>query len=310
VNNPPGNTSIGILAQSLFNAVNANAALQGADGVVASDFADDTFCGIVAAQFTLYARSPGWAASQIQVTLTASSDLLVLPSGTNMLQDNINDLRPRNHLYVSSGVASLPVRFTFDTTQFPDGWHQLTAVAYEGTSVRTQTPISRNVRFQNTTLTATFSALLAGTNATLDMPLQFSITASTNDISRIELFSTGGSIGVVSNLQTAVFTAPSGLLGLGLHPFYALVTDTPGHRYQTQTVWIRLVPSFGLSISPNPLTLSWEAIPGQRYEVLATTNITTGFKPVASVTAASTLAQWPISAPGGPAGFYRVQLGP
>ncbi len=146
----------------------------------------------MAAQLTLYARSPGWPASQIQVTFTASTNLLALPSGTNLLQDNLTDLRPRNHLYVSSGAASLPVSFVLDTTRFPDGYHQLTAVAYEGTSVRTQTRISRNVRIQNTSLTATFTPLLAGTNATLDMPLQFAVTASATNISRIELFSTGG----------------------------------------------------------------------------------------------------------------------
>jgi hypothetical protein len=192
----------------------------------------------------------------------------------------------------------------------PDGWHQLTAVAYEGTSVRTQTPVSRNVRIQNTSLTATLAALLAGTNATPGMPLQFSVAASGGTISRIELFSTGGSVGVVSNQPSAVFTAPSAALGLGLHRFYALVTDAAGHRCQTQTVWIRLVPSFTLSISRSPLTLSWTAIQGQRYEVLAATNITGSFQPVASVTATSAVAQWPISAPDGAAAFYRVQLSP
>jgi uncharacterized protein (TIGR03790 family) len=308
--NTTAGTTVAALTQSLVNSVNAALALQGPDGVLASDFADDTYCGIVAAQFTLYARSPGWAASQIQVTLTASTNLLVLPSGTYGLQDNINDLRPRNHLYVSSGAVSLPVGFQFDTTQFADGWHQLTAVAYEGTSVRTQTPVSRNVQIQNSPLSATFTALLAGTNATLSTPLQFSVTASENNISRIELFSTGGCVGVVSNQSTAVFTAPSAMLGLGLHPFYALVTDTAGHRYQTQTVWIRLVPSFTISISRSPLTLSWTAIPGQRYNVLAATNITGTFQSVATVTANSTSAQWPISAPGGAAAFYRVQISP
>ena len=156
-NTAPG-TTIATLVQNLLNLVNANPALQSADGVLAADFVDDTSCGIVAAQFTLYARSPGWPASQIQVTFTASTNLLALPSGTNLLQDNLTDLRPRNHLYVSSGAASLPVSFVLDTTRFPDGFHQLTAVAYEGTSVRTQTRISRTVRIQNTALTATLHA--------------------------------------------------------------------------------------------------------------------------------------------------------
>ena len=284
--------------------------MQSADGVLAADFADDTYCGIVAAELTLYARSPGWAASQIQVAFTASTNLLALPSGTNLLQDNLTDLRPRNHLYVSSGAASLPVSFVLDTTLLPDGFHQLTAVATEGTSVRTQTRISRSVRVQNTALTATFTPLLAGTNATLDLPLQFTVTASATNIARIELFSTGGSVGVVSNQPSATFTAPSAALGLGLHPFYALVTDTDGNQYQTETDWIRLVLPFKLSIAKAPLRLSWPAIPGQRYDVLAATNLSSAFQIVTSLVASNTVAQWPIPTPVAAASFYRVRLSP
>jgi uncharacterized protein (TIGR03790 family) len=308
-NTAPG-TNIATLVENLLNLVNANPALQSADGVLAADFGDDTGCGMVAAQLTLYARTPGWPASQVQVTFTASTNLLALPSGTYPLQDNLTDLRPRNHLYVGSGVASLPASFVLDTTSLPDGFHQLTAVASEGTSVRTQTRITRTVRIQNTALTATLIPLLVGTNATLDMPLQFSVTASTGDISRIELSSTGGSIGVISNQPSALFTVPSAVLGLGLHPFYALVTDTSGNRYQTQTDWIRLIPPFQLSISSPPLTLSWPATPGQRYDVLATTNLSRPFQTVTSLVASNTVIQWPIPTAAAPASFYRARLSP
>jgi uncharacterized protein (TIGR03790 family) len=310
VTNTTAGTTIATLLQSLANLVNATPALQSADGVMASDFGDATYCGIVAAQFTLYARSPGWPASQIQVTFTASQNLLALPSGTNLLQDNLTDLRPRNHLYVSSGAASLPVSFVLDTSRFPDGFHQLTAVACEGTSVRTQTRASRSVWFQNTALAASFTPLLAGTNTTLDAPLQFAVTANATNISRLELFSTGGSVGVASNQPSAVFTAPSAFLGLGLHPFYALVTDTAGNRYQTETAWIRLVPSIQLNLSGAPLKLSWPAAPGVGYDVLAATNLAGAFQTVTSIVASSALVQWPIPAPASAASFYRVSVSP
>ena len=309
VTNTTSGTTIATLVQSLLNLVNANPALQSTDGVLASDFSDDTYCGIVAAQFNLYARSPGWPASQIQVAFTASTNLLALPFGTNRLQDNLTDLRPRNHLYVSSGAASLPTSFVLDTTRLSDGFHVLTAVAYEGNSVRTQTGVSRTVRIQNTDLTASFTPLLAGTNTTLDMLLQFSVTASATNISRIELFSTGGSLGVVSNQPSAVFTVPSATLGLGLHPFCALVTDTAGNQYQTETDWIRL-PYYKVSISSAPLKLSWPAIPGQRYNILSTTNLASAFQTVTSVVASNTVVQWPIPAPVRAARFYRVSLSP
>lgn len=310
VTNTASGDSIATLVSNLVNLVKATPALQSSDGVLAADFADDTYCGIVAAEFKLYARSPGWPASQIQVAFTASTNLLALPSGTNCLQANLNDLRPRNHLYVSAGAAALPVSLAFDTTRVPDGWHQLTAVAYEGTSVRTQTRVARTVRIQNTSLAATLTPLLAGTNVTLDMPLRFSVTADATNVSRLELFSTGGAVGVISNQVSTVFTAPSATLGLGLHPFCARVTDTDGNQYQTETVMIRLVPSFMLRIGGSPLTLSWASIPGQRYDVLATTNLAGGFEPAASITASNAVAEWPVLDPGGAAAFYRVQLSP
>jgi uncharacterized protein (TIGR03790 family) len=310
VTNISSGSTLAALVQNLENVVNANPALQSADGVMASDLIDYTPEGVVAVQLTLYARSPGWPASQVQVVFTASPNLLALPTGTNPLQDNLTDLRPRNHLYVSSGAPSLPVSFVLDTTRLPDGFHQLTAVAYEGTSVRTQTRVARTVRVQNTSLAATITPLLVGTNTTLDLPLQFTVTANASNIARVELFSTGGSVGVVSNQLSALFTAPSATLGLGLHPFYALVTDTTGQQYQTETVWIRLIPSITLTIAGAPPTLSWPAAPGVPYTVLATTNLASPFQAVTSIVASSTLARWPIPAPAAGASFYRVRLDP
>jgi len=306
VTNTTAGTTIGAFVQSLVHRVNSTAALQAADGVLASDFYAST--STAAAGFTLYARSPGYAAAQIQVTLTASSGLLVLPAGTNPLEDNLSDLQSRNHLYVASGALFLPVNFVLDTTHLPDGYHELTAVAYEGTSVRTQTRVTRAVRIQNTSLAATLTPLFAGTNVPLEGPLQFAVAANATNISLIELFSTGGSVGAVSNQPAAVFSVASPSLGLGLHPFYALVTDTSGNRFRTETAWIHLIAPLQLSLTGPPLTLIWPAISGRQYDILATTNLSAAFQPVASVIASASLAQWPVSAAGGPAGFYQVRL--
>jgi hypothetical protein len=308
VTNTTTGTSLGALVQSLVNKINASAALQTADGLSASDFA--FYTSIATAVFTLYSRSPGWPAAQLQVALTASSNLFALPPGTNRLEDNLSDMRPRNHLYVSSGAFLLPVNCVLDTTQFPDGFHELAAVGYEGTSVRTQTRISRKVRIQNTSLNATLTPQFAGTNVTLEMSLRFAVTANATNISRIELFSTGGSGGTVFNQPSAPFSMPAASLGLGLHPFFAVVTDTSGKRYQTQTTWIRIIPTIRLSITGPPLTLSWAALPGQRYDILATTGPSAAFQIIASIIASNSTAQWPISVPGGPRSFYRVLVAP
>jgi hypothetical protein len=289
--------------------INTNSALESADGVLAADLFDYDPYGEAGAQFNLYARTPGWPASQILATVTTSTNLGTMPTGTNPLADNVNDLRPRNHLYVSSGTNSLAVNFPFDTTQIPDGYHQLTVVAYEGTSVATQTRATRNVVIQNTGLTATLAALPSGTNATLAQQLQFTVTPNAMNISRIELFGTGGSQGVTTNQATATFTVSAAYLGLGLHPFYALITDQDGHRFQTATVWYRIGPAITLTVAGRPPVLTWSATTNYQYDLQSTTNLMAGFQTLATITATNSSVQWPVS-PTNSAQFYRVKLDP
>ena len=305
VTNAAMDTNVADLCQALMDAINAEPALQGPDGITASDLNPN----INLAQFFVYARSPGWTAAQVQATLTASPDLVV-PPGTNAFEDNLSDLRPRNHLYLSAGLSQLPIAFNLDTTQIPDGFHELTLVAYEGTSVRTQSHASRTVQVKNTGLSASIVPQIVGTNITLDTSLGIFVTANTNSVIKIELFSTGGSIGVVSNQQSATFTVPTGLLGLGLHPFYAVVTDSSGHQFRSQSIAIRIVPSFQVSISSRPLAISWEAVPGLTYDILSSTNVLGPFQQAGTVLAAGTNAQWGIPALTNAATFFRIQLGP
>jgi len=305
VTNTTTGTTVGTMAQNLVNLINANPSLQATDGVIAADLFDYDPYSLPIVQFFLYARTPGWPASQILATLTSSTNLLTTPAGTNPLADNVPDLRPRNHLYVGAGTNLLPVNFALDTTQLPDGWHQLTAVAYEGTSVRTQTRVVRNVQIQNTSLSATLAALPAGTNTS---QVQFAVPASATNIVRIELFSTGGSVGVATNLAAAVFTVNTAYLGLGVHPFYALVTDSAGHRYQTQTVW-EIIPVITLTLAGTPPVLAWPAITGRQYVLQSTPNLATAFQTMTNIAATNSVIQWPVATTGG-AEFYRVQVTP
>jgi uncharacterized protein (TIGR03790 family) len=305
VTNTSGLTNVSDLCQLLMSAVNNSPALQGADGVVAGDLYPD----VNAAHFFLYARTTGWASSQARANLAASSNLNVLTSSNLTLEDNISDLRPRNHLYVSAGMTQLDVGFTLDTTQLADGVHELTLVAYEGTSVRTQTRISRSVTVRNTGLSASLVPRVAGTNMTLDVPLVISVVANTNAVANIELFSSGGSIGVVSNQASAIFSVPTNLLGIGLHPFYAVVTDASGERFRTPPVSIRIVSPFLVNISGQPLTLSWLSVLGVSYDILASASASGPFQKIGSLTATGSNSQWTIPSTATQA-FYRLQLSP
>lgn len=306
VTNTTAGATIGTLTQNLLNQVNATGALQSSDGVLGSDFGYHSSQNV--AGFSLRARSPGWHAARIQATFTCSSPLSTVPSGPRPLEQNLGDLRPRNHLFVGSGLLDLTLGSELDTTQLPDGWHELRLVAYEGTSVRTQTHIARTVQVKNHALEASLSPLVSGTNVTLDTPLRIAVSANLSNISSIELRSTGGPLGTVSNQQSCVFAVNSPALGRGLHPFHALVVDTAGNRYRTQTVRLRLIPPLRVGVTGSPPALTWNALPGLSYDILAASDPSTAFQIVDRLTAVDDVAVWQVPPSMSAPRFYRIKL--
>ena len=317
VTNNTADTNVADLCQSLMDAVNATPTLQDPDGVLASDLMPQFPWDAV---FLIYSRSPGWPAARIQTQLTTSLDLGNTRPGIYTLEDNIAhsgqlpasqgnvDLHPRNHLYVSSGLNELTVNLLLDTSTLSDGFHELTLVGYEGTSVRTQTHVSRTVQVRNTGLAGQLLPEVAGTNVTPDTPLVITVTANTNTVIKTELFSTGGLLDVVSNQQVAHFNVPLSFLGVGVHPFYALLTDQFGNQFRTQTTYLHVLPSISLTIAGTPLMLSWSAVPGLQYDVLSAMNVLGPFTHVDTVTATSTTAQWLVTPNAAGQTFFRLQL--
>jgi uncharacterized protein (TIGR03790 family) len=313
VTNDSGWTTTSQIAQAFTNAVAGNAALQGLDGVVIEDvIMYEDFGYGPAVEFNIRARSPGWAAAQVQVRFTGSGTFIFQPSSgsTNKLDEHLPDLQPRNHLYVTAGLTNLLLSIPFNTTTLPDGFHELTAVTYEGSHVRTETRVAQNVRIQNSPLSAVLAVLPNATNLTLSSTLQFSIVANTNNISKIELFSTGGSLGSALNQSNASFPIAGTNMGLGLHPFYAIVTASTGKQYRTQTLWIRLVSSdvpFPVTIAAPPPTLTWPATPGRSYDILSATNLTNAFVLRDTVIPSTSLGQWTETNSSSIQRFYRVR---
>ncbi len=234
VTNQSGGTSVA-LASQVYASINTNSALQGSDGVVAEDYAANPGGAI---SFNLRARSPGLQAAAIQVIPKVYQVMMSTPQGT--LTQNLSDLEPRNHLYVTAGAARLPLNFPLDTTSLADGYHELTAVAYEGSNVRIQTRTTAPVVVQNTSLSATLTLLDLTNQAPVQGTYHIQVAANTNTVTLITLFSTGGALGMATNASTAVFQVNGTNLWDGLHPFYALVQTADGLRYRTQTQWVRL----------------------------------------------------------------------
>jgi len=310
-NTPATNTTT--FLQSFFAAVNTHPDLMADDGVKIEDFVDYSiylFPPISGGEFNIVARNPAWPASQIQVRLTGSANFDIAPADIVKLDDNAKDLQPRSHLYVTAGVSNLNVDFVFNSTTFADGYHDLTAVAYEGSHVRTQKRVTQSIRIQNTPLSAEFVCLPCDTNTALEATMMFSVLANTNNITKIELFSTGGSWESVSNQSSAAFSVPASNLGVGLHPFYAIVTRNDGKQYRTETKWIRILAGeapFRLSIAGTAPMLSWPATAGRQYEVLSATNPASAFELRESLIPTNSAGQWVETNNTPPKQFYRVR---
>ncbi len=235
VTNQTGINSI-TLASQICNAINTNASLQGSDGVVADDFV----MLANSANFNLYARSPGYLAAGIQVHPQDYSVIMSTPQGT--LTQNLSDLQPRNHLYVTAGASRITLNFPLATTNLSDGYHTLTAVAYEGSDVRTETQVSIPVQIQNTSLSATMTLLDMTNSAPVQSTYHIQVTTSAGNVSQITLYSTGGALGTIANQSTMVFPVFGTNLGVGQHPFYAIIQTTDGHQYRTRTQYITFTP--------------------------------------------------------------------
>ncbi len=235
VTNQSGGNSPALVSQ-LFAAINTNPGLQGSDGVLA----DDYVLNPGAVTFNLYARSPGYQAAQIQVVPKVSSKVYMsTPQGT--LTQNLSDLEPRNHLYVTAGASSLALTFPLDTTTLSDGYHNLTAVAYEGSDGRTETQVTVPVQIQNSSLSATLTLLDLTSPAPVQGTYHIQVAANTNTVNLITLYSTGGALGAVTNQSSVTFPVAGTDLWAGLHPFYAIIKTTDGLVYRTGTQWVQLV---------------------------------------------------------------------
>lgn len=317
-NTVPG-TPLNVFAKTLFDLVNTNGGVQQPDGLVVEDvnlhedwpynefvYGSNDFSG----EFNLRARSPGWPESQLRVRLSGSPSFLIKPSGTNRLDENVGDLRPRNHIYVTAGLTNLDLSIPFNTSTNADGYHEFTAVAYEGSHVRTQTRVSRDFRIQNNSWSATFTTLLGGSNTALEATMQFSVAATTNNITKIELFTTGGLFAVSNNVASASFSVAATNLGVGLHPFYALVTRSDGKQYRTETRWYRIIREempFPVSVGGSPPLLTWPATAGRHYQVLSAVEATNTFTPRAAVTPTNSTGQWLETDNASPRRLYRVK---
>ena len=193
----------------------------------------------------------------------------------------------------------------------------MTAVAYEGTSVRAQTHATLPVRIQNSSLTGSLSFVNADSTTAIESTFTAQVAANQTNVALIELFSTGGLLASATNQNSANFNVSASALGLGQHPFYAVITTTSGQKYRTASFTMRLVGyenSIPLQITgPEPIQLLWPGIAGRQYDVLSSGQMSNTFAFRTNVTASNSVStSWNegLLATNDLQLFYRVRVSP
>jgi len=226
------------LTAQLTNAINTCPELQGPDGVAVDEIGQNVYGGPA---LTIRARTGGYAASKVQVRLLGSSRLVPNPSTTLGLNYNITDLQPRNHLYITCGAQDLTSNFNLDTTTLADGYHELTAVSYEGSHVRCQTRLTLPVTVKNTAWKSSLVLTDLGPTNSVSGTYHIQLSSTAPNVTVLRLFSNGGQLGVISNQATATFTLAGNVVGAGLVPFYGVVETSTGRSFRTPPQTIRFI---------------------------------------------------------------------
>jgi hypothetical protein len=307
-----GSLNLQQMAQALSDLIRTNTSpsVSGPDGLALEDLQNNPFGPVQEVAFDLRSLSQGWSAAQIQANIFGSPEFAIMPAVSSTLDENVSDLRPRMHLYVTAGATNIPLTFALNTATLANGYHDLTAVVYEGSHVRTQQRVTQTVRIQNNPLSAVFTVLVGGTNTAIESTLQFQVVANTNAISKIELFSTGGSLGSVLGQSNATFSVACTNLGIGLHTFYAMVTAGSGAQYKTDSRQIRIIGAdspFKIAIANPSRTLSWPATAGRSYDILSTTSLSNTFSVRSTLVPSNSAGVWADTNFTAPQRFYRVR---
>jgi uncharacterized protein (TIGR03790 family) len=227
------------IVMQMVDAINVAPELKGLDGITIQDISPGPFSGTLV---TFGARGAGLAASAVTLSFGGTPAIYKNPSRESALNANIWDLQPRDHLYVTAGAFNLNHSFSLDTAGISDGYHELTAVAYEGSHVHTQARATLPITVQNTVLSATEALLdLSATNS-VSGTYHIRVTGNTNTISSIGLYTTGGLYASSTNQPSSTFAVNASYLGVGLHQFYSIITTTSGKQFRTRPQYVRFVP--------------------------------------------------------------------
>ena len=246
----------------LQQAVNADPALQGADGALVNLHGWYAISPAV-----LEARTAGPAGANLHVDYTIAravpgSGLNTNDSFSDFFNDNIGDLTARGAVLVQAGRDTLDGAWNWDTTGLPNGLHALRAVVREGAGPETQGHFVLPLIVSNSAFAVSLSAPTNGEAFVLgdDLAAEASPTHAAGTVTQI-VFVIEGKRAAADSAPPFTCSAGTTNYGVGNVSIRAWAFDSAGGQSLSDPVTVSILRSPTLDTDGDGIADSWE----QRY---------------------------------------------
>jgi uncharacterized protein (TIGR03790 family) len=237
-----GDTVASIMT-NLMGQINSDPQLAGTNGVFATDR-----ISAGSTEFWLEARRPGPEGYRIHVDYDVinsawpTSGLDPTTSFADQFNDNLADIRARASLMLSEGAPFLSASCLWDTTNWPNGSHDLHVVAYEGSAIRVQGHASVSIVVSNSSLACTMVSptntqpvVYGATNL-----VQASVSGAAGSVTQVIFYAEGKSMATLTSPPWEASWSTL-LLGPGIQEFRARAWDSTGLSAMSDGVEIQVI---------------------------------------------------------------------
>ena len=234
----------------LAGAVNSNAGLQDSSGcemkwVTVTNIWENPSVH----EGYLVARTNTWEGEklfvQYSVITNAGSTLSANNSFTDNFNDNSNVLSARGVVFIAGGRTNLAADYSLVTTALPDGPHELTAVAYDGTAVGVQTRRSVIFVVDNNSAACAITNPPALTTFLLGDRVTAYVQASpgSGSITSVQFF-VEGKLLTATNSAPYVFAFSATNYGVGQLGLQAKAFSSAGEQVLSSNLTIVILPDY------------------------------------------------------------------
>jgi uncharacterized protein (TIGR03790 family) len=250
------------LLRKLASAVNSDPNLQGGTGCEMKWVTvTNVYIDPIQHEAYLVARTNTWQGYNLHVTYSVvnqAGSTLVGPGFTDHFNDNSNVLSARATIFLSEGRTNLVGTYSLVTTNLADGPHELTAVVYEGTAVRTQGRVTIPFVVDNNAVACAITNPPTGGTALLSESVTAYVQASS--VTSVEFYVEGKRL-ASTNAIPYVFSFAATNYGVGSVTLQAKAYASTGESVLSSNVTVTILPDYDFdSLDDNWEIQNWGSI--------------------------------------------------